>query len=328
MPKNNKSSFLTKPLTRRRFKKELKAATRKQFKPLQKELSSQKRASLAQSQRMSNYFQNYQQVIGRGRADVQAAYDRAGQTMGNYAQMAGSQNAALQGQLTSQAAQNASLYGGTGDTGAANLAVQGQASRVRQGADVAGAIAGQGANSYGYATNLRSNAKLSRIEALTAEKNKRDLISKDKMDLLREKGDFRQEYMTNAREGERRYELANKELRNSNSQAAKDRKLTRGQNAKDRKLTRGQNAKDRKQAGKDQQGDGNTRKNAASLMNRFYDPKKDTWRSLAAMLNGELDIPASQANKLAKAWLKRHGGGKKGGKGGGNPDVWHGGSHF
>ena len=313
----NKSSFLTKPLTKKRFKKELQAQTRAQFKPLSRELQKQERISKLQSQRMSRYFEDYQRAIGRVRTQTQGAYQGAVDTMGQYAAQAGSRNAALQSQLQGQSAQNASLYG-TGDTGSANLAVQGEANRVRAGADMAGAIAGQGANTYGYLSSQKANSKLAKVEALQAERANRLSISQDRQDLIRERADFRQQYMADAREGERRYELALKELRNSNQQAAKDRKLTRNENQKDREQGRRDN-RHANESGNGEKGKGgdNVRKNAASLMNRYYDPKKDTWRSLAAMLNGELDIPASQANQLAKAWIKRHGkgGGKK--KGGG-----------
>lgn len=328
--KKDETSFLTKPLTRRRFKKELKAQTRAQFKPLSRELQKQERISKLQSQRMSRYFEDYQRAIGRARTQTQGAYQGAVDTMGAYAAQAGSRNAALQGQLQGQAAQDASLYGGSGDTGAANLAVQGEANRVRAGADMAGAIAGQGANTYGYLSSQKANSKLAKVEALQAERANRLSISQDRQDLIRERADFRQQYMADAREGERRYELALKELRNSNSQAAKDRKLSRTESRKDREQGRRDSRHERKQA---QQDGDSVSKNAASLMNRYYDPKKDTWRSLAAMLNGELDIPASRANQLAKAWLKRHGkdggkkGGGKGGKGGGllgpfDPNSW------
>ena len=316
----NKSSFLTKPLTKRRFKKELAAQTRAQFKPLSRELQKQERISKLQSQRTSRYFEDYQRAIGRARTQTQGAYQGAVDTMGQYAQQAGSRNAALQGQLQGQATQDASLYGGSGDTGAANLAVQGEANRVRAGADMAGAIAGQGANTYGYLSSQMANSKLAKVEALQAERANRLSISQDRQDLIRERADFRQQYMADAREGERRYELALKELRNSKTQAHKDRTQARKESRKDREQGRRDSRHDRKDAqtgdGKGKGGD-SVRKNAASLMNRYYDPKKDTWRSLAAMLNGELDIPASQANQLAKAWIKRHGkgGGKK--KGGG-----------
>lgn len=233
----NKSSFLTKPLTKRRFKKELQAQTRAQFKPLSRELQKQERISKLQSQRMSRYFEDYQRAIGRARTETQGAYQGAVDTMGSYAQQAGSRNAALQGQLQGQATQNASLYGG-GDTGAANLAVQGEANRVRAGADMAGAIAGQGANTYGYLSSQKANSKLAKVEALQAERANRLSISQDRQDLIRERADFRQQYMADAREGDRRYELALKELRNSNSQAAKDRKLSRTESRKDREQGR------------------------------------------------------------------------------------------
>lgn len=313
----NKSSFLTKPLTKKRFKKELKSQIRSEFRPLSRELQKQERISKLQSQRTSRYFEDYQRAIGRARTQTQGAYQGAVDTMGQYAQQAGSRNAALQSQLQGQAAQNASLYG-AGDTGAANLAVQGEANRVRAGADMAGAIAGQGANTYGYLSSQKANSKLAKVEALQAERANRLSISQDRQDLIRERADFRQQYMADAREGERRYELALKELRNSKTQAHKDRTQARKEARKDREQGRRDNRHDDtgNGDGKGKGGD-NVRKNAASLMNRYYDPKKDTWRSLAAMLNGELDIPASQANQLAKAWIKRHGkgGGKK--KGGG-----------
>lgn len=316
--KKEKSSFLTKPLTKKRFRKELKAQIRSEFKPLSRELQKQDRLSKLRSQQTSRYFQQYQQAIGRVRASSDARYAQAGQAMNDYASAAGSQNAALQGQLAAQSQQNATLYGQTPNSDSVNLAVQGEANRTRNGADMAGMIQAQGANTHAYLSGQQANSKLARIEALQAEARTRRQISSDKQDLIRERADFRQQYMADAREGDRRYELALKELRNSKTQAHKDRTQARKEARKDREQGRRDN-RHANESGNGEKGKGgdNVKKNAASLMNRYYDPKKDTWRSLAAMLNGELDIPASRANQLAKAWLKRHGkgGGKK--KGGG-----------
>ena len=313
----NKSSFLTKPLTKRRFKKELQAQTRAQFKPLSRELQKQERISKLQSQRMSRYFEDYQRAIGRARTETQGAYQGAVDTMGSYAQQAGSRNAALQGQLQGQAAQNASLYGG-GDTGAANLAVQGEANRVRAGADMAGAIAAQGANTYGYLSSQKANSKLAKVEALQAERANRLSISQDRQDLIRERADFRQQYMADAREGERRYELALKELRNSKNQAHKDRTQARKEARKDRE----QGRRDNRHANESGNGEGTKPggenkqdyKKAIALLGGFKDQKqisKNPKAAIAGLVNE--GIPAGIARRAVKAYLKKHGGKGKGG---------------
>lgn len=330
----NKSSFLTKPLTKKRFKKELKAQIRSEFRPLSRELQKQERISKLQSQRTSRYFEDYQRAIGRARTQTQGAYQGAVDTMGQYAAQAGSRNAALQGQLQGQAAQSASLYGG-GDTGAANLAVQGEANRVRAGADMAGAIAGQGANTYGYLSSQKANSKLAKVEALQAERANRLSISQDRQDLIRERADFRQQYMADAREGERRYELALKELRNSKNQAHKDRTQARKEARKDREQGRRDNRHDdtgngdgkgTKPGGENKQ----DYKKAIALLGGFKDQKqisKNPKAAIAGLVNE--GIPAGIARRAVKAYLKKHKGGNggKGGKGGGllgpfDPNSW------
>lgn len=315
--KKHKSSFLTDPLTRKRFKKELKAATRAEFRPLSRELASQKRISLLQSQRTSRYFKDYQQAIGRGRTAVQGAYNNAAQSMNNYAAAAGSQDAALRAQLGQQASADASLYGGSGDTGAANLALLGSANRVRAGADVAGAIQGQGANTYGYLTSQKANAKLGRIEALNAEAANRRQISADKMDLLREKADFRNTYLADAREGERRYELALKELRNSNRQAAKDRNAAAAlqndqqnwdaahPNANGDKKNSGQNNREHNKAVKDAKA---ALRSAPLDFSKIFskNSKGQSVGIIAEYLRNEADVDAALARKLAKQYVNKH----------------------
>lgn len=313
--KKHKSSFLTDPLTRKRFKKELKAATRAEFRPLSRELASQKRISLLQSQRTSRYFKDYQQAIGRGRTAVQGAYNNAAQSMNNYAAAAGSQDAALRAQLGQQASADASLYGGSGDTGAANLALLGSANRVRAGADVVGAIQGQGANTYGYLTSQKANAKLGRIEALNAEAANRRQISADKMDLLREKADFRNTYLADAREGERRYELALKELRNANRQAAKDRNFQASENAKDRAASAQNSGGDKPNSGQNKREHNKAVKDAkAALRSAPLDFSKIFSKNskgqsvgiIAEYLRNEANVDAALARKLAKQYVNKH----------------------
>lgn len=317
---SHKSSFLTDPLTRKRFKKELRAATRSQFRPLNRELQKQTRINKLQAQNTSRWFNTYQQQIGRMKQDSAASYGQAGQAMNNYAAAAGSRNAALMNELNAQNARNAQLYGQQANPAAANYALQSGAMNAQMGGDMAGAIQAQGANTNAYFGGLGANAKLGRIEALSALRANRQQISQDKRDLIREKADFRNQYLADAREGERRFYLANKELRNSNQQAAKDRKLTRGENRKDRQQGRRDttskdgNAKERKQA----------MQKAAALLGAYdrKDVAKDPGKFIAALANK--GIPANIARRAVRQALKGGGGGKghKGGKGFDWGSVW------
>lgn len=319
----HKSSFLTDPLSRRQFKKELRSATRSQFRPLNRELQKQGRINKLQAQNTSRWFNAYQQQIGRMKQDSAAGYASAGQAMNNYAAAAGSRNAALMNELNSQNAQNAQLYGQQPNQTAANYALQSGAMNAQMGGDMAGAIQAQGANTNAYFGGLKANSKLGRIEALSALRANRQQISQDKQDLIRERADFRNQYLSDAREGERRYALALKELRNANRQAAKDRKFQSSEAAKDRRNSNRQAAKDRKQSkwenkhggSSSSDGGGKERKDAIAALrsaplnfDKIFskNSKSASVGIIAEYLRNEASVSASLARKLAKQYVAKH----------------------
>lgn len=334
---------LTAPLTKERFKKELRAATRMQFRPIKRELQKQVRISKLQQQLTGDYYKDYQQKIRAIQGQTAAAYQGAGAALGSYAAQAGSGDAALRAKLDAAAAQSAQLRGGVDSGVGSATSLAGSANRAFAGGDMAGAIAAQGANQQAFLADKRVSAESAKIAAKLAEaRNRRDL-SDDKLEVLREQGDFKQNYRAEAREGERRYQLALKELRASRKAREDEQAHASSEAAKDRRLARSQ------ASGGSESSDGpkNKGKNKAESRREYQKAYRDAWAMLksspppdvlttgkgknkeehlvtandiAAILI-QADVPPRVARAAAKEWIKKHppkgGGGVGGGLGGG-----------
>ena len=313
------SDWLTKGVTRKRFKKELRAATRSRFRPLKRELKSQERISKKHAANTSDYYQRYEDTLNRLRQQSAAATQGALGAMNQYAQAAGDGS---QGAIQQANTQSAAVRGAPVPTAGANLAAATGANRIQQGSQVAGALAGQGANQFAYLGGRAANAQLGRIEALGDIHSQRRGIRDDMEELGREKADFKDEFLREYREGERRYDLARRELRQARKESQRNRRFEGRQAAKDRAAAKQASSGDSSapSSGGGSQGGGGVSKGdlrRAMSYIRQAEPGEDYTNRKSAidyLVNRGVDPKVAKA-AVAKAEKKAKGGGKKGGKG-------------
>lgn len=210
MPKGkNKTSFLTKPLNRKRYRRERKAAERLQFGPQKRQLKAEKRESREQERRVGGYFDQYRAQLAALQQGQQDAYNAA---YGKVAQATGlNQDAGIRDRLRAEEERDAQVRGTTAS--ATPYAEAAELSRQRLASGAAATVATQGARQSAYLADKQRIGAREGVEQQLKEAERRRAINQDQRSLAKERGDFRTTFRTEAREGERRYELANKELK-------------------------------------------------------------------------------------------------------------------
>lgn len=323
--KKDKGNPLVDPLSMKDFRKERRSYLRSKYRPLQRELNKQERISKLQSQRTSDYYKQYQRTLrGVGQATT-AGFNQAGAMYGDALQTASAGDTALRARLATDDAAQAQLQGGMVSSAGSDRLLDNQARVLQSGAGVQAAIAAEGANQRAFIGSSRANSKLSRIGALSALANERDQIAADRLALLRERADDRRTYITDTREGERRYKLANKELRATRKENARDRAFQASENAKDRAAsaaadsqTGGQGHGKAKQ--ENQKAQRKAYQKAKALLPSFAPDKGEPSPSPGEVIAGLVSkgIPPRIAKKVVHDFIKSLGGKGKGG-GGHNP---------
>lgn len=228
------------PLTPKTYKKEVKAATRAQFRPQQRELNAQARAEKESRSRTRDYFETYGKATDAAAATTKAAYDEAYNKINASGASASAADEAVRSKIESEAAADAERRGATYTP--STTSSQASASRRDSSAALAGVAATQGAASAKYLADKKRIGVGEKINQLRLSRKRSQTIAKDKEALAKEKGDFRTDYRSRTRESERQFYLQQQQL----AQTAKGQKLSAKTSRKNAKLSartqrRGQN---------------------------------------------------------------------------------------
>lgn len=199
-------AWFTEPLTGKRYRQELRAATRSQFRPIERQLAAETRASQHRIGReIPAWFDQYRQALAQSQAQTAAAFQQAGQQIQGQLQTAGTADAAQQQQLLQQQQQLAGVRGmapaQTPD------AAHAAARRQEIGATFGGTLATQGAAQQGFQANQAAIAQGEAANQRIAELRRLRGIAQDKRELKREKGDFRTQFRQQQRQTEREYQM-------------------------------------------------------------------------------------------------------------------------
>lgn len=222
---------LTAPLTLSQFKKERNSAVNLKYRPLETQAQGAIGSSQAQSTNINNYYDAYKKEID----------NRLQQTANNYQQQQGqlqqAQDAtsartdAANSALSQQANTDAAARGQQANPQLAQLA-----SQVAQGARGAqdrfrGTLGTIGANNQAEMQNRQIGASQGRIDNLNTENRNLNKAQQDYKNLLAEKGDYANQYLTNTRASERQFllngQLANLNVQKANQGAVADRSKAR-----------------------------------------------------------------------------------------------------
>jgi hypothetical protein len=198
---------LAKPLTGKRYKRELKAQRRLEFGPEQRQLASEKRAARLTTQRTGDWYDSYLNDLKRLQGQVQGAYAQAGQQVasGNAAQAGYAES--LRQRLGTEDRADAKLRGANYDPSQSGTAAQAALARYSTGNTMGGLLATQGANENAYFAAERGIGHGSKVDQLLRARARGRTVNADLRDLASRKRKFAADYASQARPQERDFYL-------------------------------------------------------------------------------------------------------------------------
>lgn len=204
--KNNLPGFL-KPIRGKRYRRELRAATRAQFRPIQRQVGGEIRASKAQSGRIRDYFKEYGKSLDPIAQRTAQAYGGAQQQIGQQSQASSQYAETLRQRLEGEARADAERRGVSYDPSGAQTNVAAQLARMNASNVLSGVIGAQGASQQAYLRDKQRIGEREKIEQLLREQARRRSFQADKREIAREKGAFRTDFRRQTRDTERDFYL-------------------------------------------------------------------------------------------------------------------------
>jgi hypothetical protein len=322
---------VTEPLTPKGVRRETRAATNLRFKPLEKAVAGDLRASERRVKDEGDWWQNYLSTVNQGQADTSAAYAQAAAT--NQAQIgqASAVDSANTAQLQAEGAKSAELRGAAPSTAPAEREVAAQAQRNYLAAAQGGATAQMGANQRGYLSEQKRIGVGQSIASRQAEQRRGQSIRQDRRDVRKERGDYAATKRGELRDKERDYLIQNRafplekrkaanEEREGSRDAAESRRkagLEAEDNRRQNEEQRNENKKTKREGKKggstpaEQREAKEGRQNALATVNSFIQahgyPKNAGARAeLEREVAKESEVSPSQARWAVSTYLKRH----------------------
>lgn len=202
---------LTAPLRGKGLKREIKASTRLEFGPLERQLASEFLASKGrQDTEIPHYFGAYQNDLARLTSGVQGAYDSATNRVQDFSNQGGQQDATNRAAIMARLQHDAQVRGGTVDPNVDVGQAGAEAARRNLQTSILATLAGQGANAFRYLSDKQGIAGQAMLEAQAGEAARRGKITADQRELAQKKGDYRTDLRRELRKDERAYLLEKK----------------------------------------------------------------------------------------------------------------------
>jgi hypothetical protein len=196
---------VTRPITPQRLGKEVQASTNQKFRPLERRIGEDLRASRKRQQEVGGWWQDYLTQAAQGRTEVQAAYTQAGEDQEQFMMLAGDRDAAQTQALNEEAAASADLRGAQTTSAGGEREAAAGAQRQITAASHGATLATQGAGQYAYLTDKMRIGRGQSIASRQAEGKRTHSIRQDRRDLARERGEYATTYRGDLRDREREY---------------------------------------------------------------------------------------------------------------------------
>ena len=182
---------LTAPPTPQSVRKESRAATQTKFRPLERAIGAEVRASKQRTRQEGNWWQNYLDEVSAADASNKAAYDQAAATTQGFITQAGATDAAQTSSLQAEAAKNAELRGAAPGTELAGREAAAGAQRNYLSAATGGKTAQVGAAQHAYLQDKRRIGVGQSIASRKEEQRRTRGFEKDRRDTRGERGAYR-----------------------------------------------------------------------------------------------------------------------------------------
>lgn len=321
-------SYLTDPLTPKEVRRETRASTNLRFRPLERAIGADVRASQQRGREVGDWWQNYLNTVSAGQADTQAAYDQANTTFQGQIAQNSALDSANTAKLQEEAAKSAELRGTAVDMSGAQREVAAQAQRNYLGTAQAGALSAAGANQRGYLNEQKRIGAGQRIASGKEEQRRERSLRKDRRDVRRERGDYATTFRGELRDKERDYliqrsafNLDRKEAAQDAREGARDAREKAGDRRYDRQQDRVNNRQEQERIGisrknaNEKESSGRTpaekresregQRNANATARSLFEQKKwPSWSALERAVRKESEVSPTEAHK-AVARLRR-----------------------
>lgn len=196
---------ITAPLTPAELRRETRAATNLKFRPLERKVGADLRASHQRVSQIGDWWKEYTDQVKQNQIDNAAAYQQAQTYDQQMMEAASTRDSANTQALDAEAKKSAELRGAEPSTAAAERETAAQAQRNLAATNEAGALANAGAAQYAYLGDKRRIGIGQSIKSRMDEQKRGRTIRQDRRDLARERGDYATTYRGEEREKERRY---------------------------------------------------------------------------------------------------------------------------
>jgi predicted DNA binding CopG/RHH family protein len=198
-------SRVTEPLTPKGVRQETRASTNLRFRPLERAISGDIRASKQRVSEQGDWWQSYLNQVNAGQADTSAAYAQAAATGQAQIGQASAIDTANTERLQGEAAKSADLRGVAPTTAPAEREAASQAQRNYLSAAQGNATAQMGANQRGYLNEQKRIGVGQSIASRQAEQRRERTYRSDLRDTRKERGDYATTKRGELRQGERDY---------------------------------------------------------------------------------------------------------------------------
>lgn len=182
--------YLSEPLTPQRLRKETRASTNLAYRPTERAINAEKRASQQRTKNVGTWWNEYLATVQGSQADTAAAYANAATQGQAQINEASSQDNANTAKLSAEAAQSAATRGQTAPSQPAERGAAAQAQRNYLGAAFGSANAQRGANQGAYLADQKRIGAGQRVSSQIAEQKRTRSIESDKRELAKQRGDY------------------------------------------------------------------------------------------------------------------------------------------
>jgi len=198
---------ITAPLTKKRLRTEMNAATRLRYRPEQQEIEGQQRTSDVQQTNITNWYGEYQRRVAESNARQQAAQREAQAAITGMQTSAQTADDAARGQAQQTAQTDAAARGVQAGTEPFKADLDAAAARRASTSSFGSMLATQGAARDTYMADKGRIGAGDEVQQHLQEATRRRGLDKDMRELQADKGAFRTQYKADARESERKNNL-------------------------------------------------------------------------------------------------------------------------
>jgi hypothetical protein len=220
--RSEEQSRVTEPLTPKTVSQETRASTNQRFRPLERAITGDIRASKQRVHEQGDWWQSYLDQVNAGQADTSAAYAQAAATGQAQIGQASAIDTANTDRLQGEAAKSAELRGVAPSTAPAEREAAMQAQRNYLGAAQGNATAQVGANQRAYLNEQKRIGVGQSIASRKEEQRRERTYRKDLRNTRNERGDYATTKRGELRQSERDYLIQRQAFGLDKKQAAQD----------------------------------------------------------------------------------------------------------